>query len=111
MRRRDVMRVRAGDAVHLRRRARVRFVLHRHRRGFPQGTPMNRSTRWLALALVIATVTAVPAQTPPPERALARDILQQLIAIPTTAENGVTPRAAQALAERLTAAGFPAGDV
>jgi acetylornithine deacetylase/succinyl-diaminopimelate desuccinylase-like protein len=45
------------------------------------------------------------------ERVLARDILRELIQIPTTAENGLTPKAAQAMADRLLAAGFPREDV
>ena len=42
------------------------------------------------------------------ERAFAREILRELIEIPTTADNGATPRAAQAMADRLVAAGFRA---
>jgi acetylornithine deacetylase/succinyl-diaminopimelate desuccinylase-like protein len=45
------------------------------------------------------------------DRALARDIFRELIQIPTTEENGVTPKAAQAMADRLLAAGFPREDV
>jgi acetylornithine deacetylase/succinyl-diaminopimelate desuccinylase-like protein len=46
-----------------------------------------------------------------PERVLARDIFRELIEIPTTADDGATPRAAQAMADRLIAAGFPREDV
>jgi acetylornithine deacetylase/succinyl-diaminopimelate desuccinylase-like protein len=46
-----------------------------------------------------------------PERALARDIFRELIEIPTTEEQGATPRAAQAMANRLIAAGVPRTDV
>jgi acetylornithine deacetylase/succinyl-diaminopimelate desuccinylase-like protein len=46
-----------------------------------------------------------------PERALARDIFRELIEIPTTEADGATPRAAQAMADRLIAAGFPPEDV
>ncbi len=45
------------------------------------------------------------------ERAFARAILGQLIAMPTTEANSVTLRAAQAMADRLIAAGFPREDV
>jgi len=45
------------------------------------------------------------------ERALAREILRELIERPTTADQGATPRAAQAMADRLVAAGFPREDV
>ncbi len=54
------------------------------------------------------------AQLAPPQaadRALLREILQQLVEIPTTAQEGATTRAAQALADRLIAAGFPSQDV
>jgi len=45
------------------------------------------------------------------ERAFAREILRELIEIPTTADDGATPRAAQAMADRLVVAGFPREDV
>jgi acetylornithine deacetylase/succinyl-diaminopimelate desuccinylase-like protein len=45
------------------------------------------------------------------ERAMAREIFQQLIEIPTTQADKTTPRAAQAMADRLIAAGFPRDDV
>jgi acetylornithine deacetylase/succinyl-diaminopimelate desuccinylase-like protein len=44
------------------------------------------------------------------DRALAREILEQLVAIPTTETEG-TLRAAQAMADRLIEAGFPKDDV
>lgn len=46
-----------------------------------------------------------------PSRALARDILRQLIEIDTTDEHGDTTPAAEAMAARLREAGFPAADV
>ncbi len=67
--------------------------------------------------LVVALCCAVPrhalAQTPlaPAQRALARELLQQLIEIPTTEADAATPRAAQTLADRLIAAGVPRDDV
>ena len=45
------------------------------------------------------------------ERALAREILRELIEIPTTVSDAATTRAARAMADRLVAAGFPASDV
>jgi acetylornithine deacetylase/succinyl-diaminopimelate desuccinylase-like protein len=42
---------------------------------------------------------------------LARDIFRELIEINTTDANGDTTRAAEAMARRLKAAGFPEGDV
>ncbi len=66
------------------------------------------------LSLCAATALAGPllAQTlPPPEhQRLAREILAQLIAINTTDARGATP-AAEALAARFKAAGFPEREV
>ena len=47
---------------------------------------------------------------PSADRVLAREILRELVEIPTTEEQG-TARAAQAIAARLIAAGFPKDDV
>ena len=72
------------------------------------------SSRPLALALALALL---PLQLRgqggglPPDHQLARDLLAELIAINTTHERGNTTPAAEAMARRLVAAGFPAGDV
>lgn len=68
----------------------------------------------LAAALPLVSVAA-PAPTPgpvsPPEyQALSREIVKQLVEIDTTYDKGTAP-AAQAIAQRLIAAGFPAADV
>ena len=73
-----------------------------------------RVGRWLALMAVTAAMGA-HAQTPmtrPPQgfEALARDILSELIAINSTHARGTTV-AAQAVAARALAAGFPPADV
>ncbi len=62
---------------------------------------------WLALT------TPLPAQVAkdPAAKALEREILKQLIEINTSDSAGHTSEAAQALAERLLAAGFPQADV
>jgi len=69
-------------------------------------------------AALLAAALSVPSgslwcQTSLPEgdRALSRDILRQLVEIVTTDSAGNTPRSAQAMADRLLAAGFPASDV
>jgi acetylornithine deacetylase/succinyl-diaminopimelate desuccinylase-like protein len=63
------------------------------------------------LLLSVALVTSVAAQTAPNE-ARARDILKQLIEINTTdTPAGNVTTAAEAMAERLQAAGFPAADM
>ena len=64
----------------------------------------------LALSASLAPVTA-RAQSLSPVQALGRDILRQLIAINTTHEDGNTTWAAESLATRFRAAGFPAADV
>jgi acetylornithine deacetylase/succinyl-diaminopimelate desuccinylase-like protein len=64
---------------------------------------------------VIFLVAAPLAAAPPPldakTRQLAYDIYKQLIEINTTDSVGNTTTAAEAMAERLRAAGFPAADV
>jgi acetylornithine deacetylase/succinyl-diaminopimelate desuccinylase-like protein len=62
-------------------------------------------------AAALAPVAARAQTLPPPEhQRLARDILAQLVAINTTDAKGSTP-AAEALAARFRAAGFPDSDV
>ena len=76
--------------------------------GHRAGTMMKRS---LVLCVVVALCSQAAAQQPPSaDRALAREILEELVEIPTTQEDG-TARAAQAMAARLAAAGFPKEDV
>ena len=67
----------------------------------------------LTLALVSGVPSLTQAQADPTaaHRQLARGILEQLIAINTTDSAGNTPQAAQAMAARLLAAGFPTSDV
>lgn len=81
--------------------------------------PAGRIRRAMAAGAVLASLplAAALAQAPPPgplpppaDRALARDILKELVETNTTFEHGTVP-AAQAVARRLLAAGFPAADV
>jgi acetylornithine deacetylase/succinyl-diaminopimelate desuccinylase-like protein len=73
---------------------------------------MHRSPVVLVLSgMLLATGGAAQDGLSPADRALARDIFKQLIAINTTDSLGQTPRAARAMAQRLLAAGFPSGDV
>lgn len=46
-----------------------------------------------------------------PQQVVGRELLRTLVDIDTTAEHGDTTPAAEAMAERLLAAGFPEGDV
>src|SRR5690242_15830799 len=73
--------------------------------------PLGKAT--VVLFLYIALGTGAAAQTPAltPDQQLARDIFAELIGINTTHEHGNTTPAAQAVARRLLAAGFPAADV
>ena len=68
------------------------------------------ATALLACALITAPLTLY-AQSPTPDQALARDIFGELVSINTTFHHGSTTPAAQAVARRLLAAGFPAADV
>jgi acetylornithine deacetylase/succinyl-diaminopimelate desuccinylase-like protein len=60
-----------------------------------------------------APVAAAPGAVAPPsaDQQLARDIFEELVQINTTQSTGDTHKAAQAMAARLLAAGFPAADV
>jgi len=70
---------------------------------------MPRTLLTLALALLTPGVTA--AQAPSAADQLARDVLRQLVDINTTDSVGNTTTAAEAMAARLRAAGFPDADV
>src|SRR5581483_10486342 len=63
----------------------------------------------MRILLALAAVAALRAQSP--QQREARDILQQLIAINTTDSAGDNTRAAEAMAARFRAAGYPAEDV
>src|SRR5690348_6946800 len=70
---------------------------------------MPISLRIAALALPAALFSAT---MPPPEyQKLAHDIYKQLIEINTSYSTGATTPAAEAVAARLKAEGFPAGDI
>src|SRR5256885_13030019 len=65
-----------------------------------------------AVTLLPPTVTGQSSGTlpPPAQQELARAILKELVEINTVGDSGATP-AAEALARRLKAGGFPSGDV
>lgn len=75
--------------------------------------PSRKRIAWMTLGSVLLITTAGRGQGPAltPDQALAREILAELIGINTTLEHGSTTPAAQAVARRLLAAGFPATDV
>jgi acetylornithine deacetylase/succinyl-diaminopimelate desuccinylase-like protein len=64
-----------------------------------------------AAVFLAGALQPVHAQEPEEYRALARDILTELVAFETTEEAGHTVEAAEAVARRLLAAGFPEKDV
>ena len=72
--------------------------------------------RGILLMTVLAAASAQAAQTTQaraaePGNALAREIFKELVEIDTTQSGGGTTRAAEAMAARLRAAGFPAADI
>ena len=65
----------------------------------------------LAAVALVFSAPALLAQVDPETRQLSRDIFKQLIEINTTDSVGSTTVAAEAMAQRLRDAGFPASDV
>ena len=65
------------------------------------------------LLLVVLLATALPAGTfsPEPDRQLVRAVYEELVNINTSYSTGQTTPAAEAVARRLIAAGFPKQDV
>lgn len=72
---------------------------------------MRRSATLLGTAIGITTCLAAQSMPPLDAQRLARSIFQELIEINTTDSSGSTTVAAEAVAARLKAAGFPAADV
>jgi len=73
------------------------------------------SARSIAVAVALGVgalrPSPAPAQGLDPHQSLAHDIFEELIEINTTDSVGSTTQAAEAMAARLRAAGFPEGDV
>jgi acetylornithine deacetylase/succinyl-diaminopimelate desuccinylase-like protein len=63
------------------------------------------------MRLLAAALAILPLCAQSPGQKLAREIFQQLIEINTTDSSGDNTRAAEAMAARFRAAGFPEGDV
>src|SRR5437763_7058712 len=70
---------------------------------------MTNSVPRLVFLLLIALPLAASAQTP--QQRLAREIYKELVEINTVTATGDTAAAAQAMAARLTSAGYGDGDV
>ena len=67
-------------------------------------------TRIFFAVLAFAVAGMAPAQNLSPQQQLARDIYKELIEINTVTDTGDTLKAAEAMAQRLRAAGFSADD-
>ena len=65
----------------------------------------------LILMLFSPSIALAASAQPEDLHRLAREVLAELVAIRTVAGTGNSPRAAEALATRLTGAGFPTDDV
>jgi len=65
----------------------------------------------LVVALLAAASTRLSAQTLTPYQSMGRDILRELVETNTEFSIGSTTKAAEAMAARFRAAGFPAADV
>jgi acetylornithine deacetylase/succinyl-diaminopimelate desuccinylase-like protein len=79
---------------------------------------MRRNIRWRIPAILLSTaltsvalVGGAAAEGLSPQQQFARDIFQELVEINTVTATGDTARAAEAMAARLRAAGFPEADV
>src|SRR6266566_3825533 len=78
------------------------------------GAASRRRCSVLAVVVLVTTLLAIgnaAAEGLPPQQQLAHDIYKELIEIDTTTATGDTARAAEAMAARLKAAGFPEADV
>jgi hypothetical protein len=64
-----------------------------------------------AVGVLLAAPFSVSGQSLTPPQQLARDIHKELVEINTVTSTGDTLKAAQAMAARLLAAGFPEADV
>jgi acetylornithine deacetylase/succinyl-diaminopimelate desuccinylase-like protein len=73
--------------------------------------PRAALAAFLAALLGLASPATAQEGKDPAARRLEREIFEELIRINTSDSAGGTPAAARAVADRLLAAGFPAGDV
>src|ERR1700739_4818569 len=73
----------------------------------------RNASLWLSTALCALLAISAPARADglTPNQQLAHDIYKELVEIDTTTATGDTRRAAEAMAARLKAAGFPDEDV
>lgn len=72
---------------------------------------MTRLALTLASIITLASASRATAQSLTPYQALGRELLRELVETNTTYSSGSTSKAADLLAARFRAAGFPAADV
>ena len=72
---------------------------------------MRKRLPFVLTAVVAAWTGGAAAQAPSPQQQAFRDIYRTLVEIDTTDTTGDTLKAAEAMAARLKAAGFPAADI
>ena len=72
---------------------------------------LKRKIYFVAVILFLFPVLPAGSQDQEPSRSLARGLFKQLIEINTTDSSGSTTTAAEAMAERLREAGFPAANL
>src|ERR1051325_2582706 len=70
-----------------------------------------RIGRLAAIPFLLATVQVLSAQSPTPHQQLGREIFRELVETDTTHSHGDTTKAAELLASRFRAAGFPEADI
>jgi acetylornithine deacetylase/succinyl-diaminopimelate desuccinylase-like protein len=67
--------------------------------------------RCFSILLLVSSALCAASLPPEPDRQLAREIYKQMVEIKSGFSTGATTPVAQAVAERLRAAGFPAADI
>jgi acetylornithine deacetylase/succinyl-diaminopimelate desuccinylase-like protein len=77
----------------------------------PRASRARLCSALFAAFVAIASAASLHAETLNPQQQLAFDIYKELIEIDTTTATGDTKQAAEAMAARLRAAGFPEADV
>jgi acetylornithine deacetylase/succinyl-diaminopimelate desuccinylase-like protein len=91
------------------------MLIYRYCASLRKFTPFGRWTIFLlavfAAPIGLANSVSVSAQTDSPQQQLAHDVYKELIEINTVTPTGDTGQAADAMAARLRAAGFPEADV
>src|ERR1022692_68664 len=83
----------------------------RHHQHQPQNNQHSSKRHNHSMRLLAAVLAILPLCAQSPDHTVAREIFQQLIEINTTDSSGDNTRAAEAMAARFRAAGFPETDI